>query len=154
MHGDCALWYYSMFKLGECWATLYIIWIIFLYFSHSVIQTSVAIAVTQNKSNSTVQRKCCSKYNQSGLIMVEELLDHEMFWNTRTYFKKTLYPMRYHCFTKFEIMPTSMVTNTQTRKQLKRTTEIIQLWSGINICLNVSGTDFFYFIIMKTGRVK
>lgn len=50
--------------------TVYIIWIIFLYFSHSVIQASVTIGITQNKYNSTVQGKHCSKYNQPGLIMV------------------------------------------------------------------------------------
>lgn len=37
--------------------TLYIIWILFLYFSHYVIQTSVTIGITQNKYNSIVQNK-------------------------------------------------------------------------------------------------
>lgn len=49
---------------------LYIIWIIFLYLSHCVFQTLVTIGITQNKYNSIVQGKHCSKYNQSGLIMV------------------------------------------------------------------------------------
>lgn len=115
MRGDCALLYYLMFKFGECWVTLYIIWIIFFSLLTFCRSNLCRCRHNPNKSNSTVQRKCCSKYNQSGLIMVEELLDYEMFWNTHTYFKKTLYPMRYHCF-PFEIKPTPMPTNIQNQK--------------------------------------
>lgn len=69
-NGDCALLYYSMLSLVSAELILYIIWNIFLYFSHSIGQTYVAIGITQNKYNSTIQQKYCSKHNEPGLIMV------------------------------------------------------------------------------------
>lgn len=50
--------------------TLHVIRMILLYSSYSVIETSVTTGITQNKYNSTIQRKHCSKYDQPGLIKV------------------------------------------------------------------------------------
>lgn len=58
--------------------TLYIIWSIFLYFSHSVIQTSVTIGITQKKYNSTIQRKQF-KMQSAWLNNDDKFLDHGMF---------------------------------------------------------------------------
>lgn len=70
MHGDCALFYYLIFKFGEHWAAGLFHLDCFPVFLACIIQTSVIIGIMQNNYNSTIQRKYWLKYNQPGLLML------------------------------------------------------------------------------------